>query len=224
LRFDADTGEVVDQALFADDVFEGAACTVDDLIESAGEITDCGAGDCEDAVGDGVLGVVCGAITVGRRRDRAEFEAELIDDLIGDAVEVELAEHRCQIDMGVAEFAVVDVVEVESAVFSDGAGAGRGVIVGGSVPVGVERSSFTELEEAVAVLVADERDADSREFDSDGLEHFGIDRCAVLGGVRRRAAVRRQGVDRVGGEDVSIDELAVGLCIFVRVLFVGRAR
>src|SRR5699024_5167611 len=126
-----------------------------------------------------------------------------------------------QIDMGVAVFAVVDVVEVESSVFADGAGAGRGVVVGGSMPIGVERSSFAELEEAVAVFVADERDADPGEFDSDGLEHFGIDRRAVLGGVRRRAAVRRQGVDRVGGEDVSIDELPVGLCVFVRVLFVG---
>src|SRR5699024_6436053 len=33
---DADAGQIVDQTLFADDVFEGAACTVDDLIESAG--------------------------------------------------------------------------------------------------------------------------------------------------------------------------------------------
>ena len=153
----ANAGELIEKSFVSDDFLEGATGSVHDGIECVGDAFDSRTRNRQRAVSDDVLRSVFRAVAVRGRRDRAEFEAEVVDNLVGDSTEAELFEDSSQIDVGITEVALVDVVEVEGAVGPDSASAGLRVVVLRCVPIGIEGTGIAEVQQPATVRVADQR-------------------------------------------------------------------
>src|SRR5690606_3573994 len=102
----------------------------------------------------------------------AELERQVVDDLVREPVETQLAQQRRQLDGGGLGRRVVDGPHVEGAVTGDrttGGGRRRGVRGIGVAVQQTESGTGAEVQQATVGAVADQGDAQRPEVQSDEL-------------------------------------------------------
>ena len=155
IEVDSNGAQLIEEAIRTEGIIECGTCSSDDLVQGLRNAFDCGAGNREDSVGYDVVGGWLRAIAACSRGNCAEFKAEVVNDFVGDSGQAKLVEKRCQVDLGVACSACIDIVEIDRPVFADCAGAGQRIVVRRSVAIRVERADISKFKETTAVCVTD---------------------------------------------------------------------
>src|SRR5699024_10656863 len=108
-------------------------------------------------------------------------DRQVVDDVIGQPVDSELAEERGEVEAG--RHLVVAVAEVDAALARHGTGGGvgrMGLRCGGEAVEQTRSGTLAKVEESIVLPVSDERNPECRQLDLEELgERIDIDRRGV---------------------------------------------